>query len=328
MQFTPQQLAGGQKFSSSCRIGNWQEEIALEESKLSNFEKKAASGSLALRKQQIKVMRSTEPVPHTYSDDGLIRFGDAVMLRHNLTNAILTCDVFERVEPLLEQYLVSGSMGSTAPVARNVFRIVRPPVHLRGVEDDDHDPVLRIGQAFCLVCNESLLVNPESNVLAPTLYLCSIKKNERTATRRSNRQMVYMSPKNDADSVWVTALPSRGHKNASARYLSIGRPASIEDSIQITHRQTNMYLTTDPANKEMSEFGLEVEVFADRTAATGKLSLMAYEFKGLSTAQTLEKPDSPSYAWHFVVSSDPSTAVDDRQLPPPATTDVLLEQVR
>lgn len=226
MQFTPQQLAGGQKFSSTCRIGNWQEEIALEESKLNNFEKKAASGSLALRKQQVKVMRSTESVPHTYSDDGLIRFGDAVMLRHNLTNAILACDVFERVEPLLEQYLVSGSMGSAAPVARNVFRIVRPPAHLRGIEDDDNDPVLRIGQAFCLACNESLLVSPDSNVLAPTLYLCSIKKNERTATRRSNRQMVYMSPKNDADSVWVTALPSRGHKNASHRFLSIGRPGA------------------------------------------------------------------------------------------------------
>ena len=58
MQFTPQQLAGGQKYSSTCRIGNWQEEISLEESKLSNFEKKAATGSLALRRQQIKIMRS------------------------------------------------------------------------------------------------------------------------------------------------------------------------------------------------------------------------------------------------------------------------------
>ena len=306
MQFTPQQLAGGQKYSSTCRIGNWQEEISLEESKLSNFEKKAATGSLALRRQQIKIMRSMETVPHTYSDDGLIRFGDSIMLRHDLTNATLACDVFERVEPSQEQYLVSGSLGNSSPVARNVFRIIRPPMHLRGIDDDDRDEVLRIGQAFCLACNESLLVHPDSNVLAPTLYLCSIKKNERTSTRRSNRQMVYMSPKNDADSVWTTVLPSRGHKNASHRYLSVGRPSSIDDSIQITHRQTNMYLTCDPANKEMSEFGLEVEVFADRTAATGKLSLMAYEFNGLSTAQTLEKPDSPSYAWHFMVSQDPS----------------------
>eukprot|EP01033_Poteriospumella_lacustris_P022176 gene22176-16614_t len=37
MKFTPQQLAGGPKFSSVTRIGNWQEEIALEESKVDNF---------------------------------------------------------------------------------------------------------------------------------------------------------------------------------------------------------------------------------------------------------------------------------------------------
>lgn len=327
MQFTPQQLAGGHKYSSTTRIGNWQEEIALEESKLSNFERKATSGNLSIRKQQIKVSKCTEKVPHTFSPDGLIRFGDSIILKHDMTGAILACDIFNTLEPGVEQYLVSGSLCSVQAIARNVFRILRPPVHLRGIEDDDDDDILRVGQAFCLGCNESLLATPGMRILAPSLYLCSVKKNERTSTKRSNKQAVFLSPKNDADSVWLSIFPSKGHKNASQRYLSIGQPSTLQNSLQITHRQTNMYLSCDPASKEVSEFGLELECFADRTVSTGKLSLMSSEFKGTSTPQTLEKPDSPSYAWHFVASTDESTSYDDRYLPPTATPQVLIVQL-
>lgn len=327
MQFTPQQLAGGHKYSSRTKIGNWQEEIALEESKLANFERRAASGNLSISRQRVKVSRCTEKAPITYSSDGVIRFGDSIMLKHDMTGAILACDIFSPIEPGVDQYLVSGSLGSIEPIARNTYRILRPPHHLKGIEDDDHDGVLRMGQAFCLGCHESLLAIPGQNVLAPPLYLCSIRKNERTSTKRSNKQTVYLSPKNDADSVWTSIFASKGHKNASQRYLSSGQPLTNQDSIQLTHRQTNMYLTCDPNSKEMSEFGLELECFADRTVSTGKLSLMSSEFKGLSTAQTLEKPDSPNYAWHFLTSSDNETSADVKHLPPVATPHLLIVEM-
>ena len=327
MQFTPQQLAGGHKYSSRTRIGNWQEDRALEESKQANFERRANSGNLSIKRQQSKLLKCTEAVPHTYSHDGLIRFGDSIMLRHDMTGAILACDIFNTIEPGVERYIVSGSLGNAQPVARNVFRILRPPVHLRGMEDDDDDDILRVGQAFCIGCNQSLLVDPGKSVLSPTLYLCSIKKNERTATRRSNKQSVFLSPKNDADSVWLAVFPSKGHKNTAQRYLSVGQPSSVQNSLQITHRQTNMYLSCDPASKEMSEFGIELECFADRSVSAGKLHLISSEFNGHSTAQTLEKSDSPNYAWHFVASGDESTSADTRRLPPFATPQVLIIQM-
>lgn len=120
---------------------------------------------------------------------------------------------------------------------------MRPPSSLKNFEDDESDPILRIGQAFCIGCNESLLINPSSNILAPTLFLCSTKKTERTSTKSTNRQMIYMSRNNDADSVWVVVKPSLGHSNASERYLTNGQPLTISDLIQITHRQVRvMYI--------------------------------------------------------------------------------------
>jgi Ca2+-binding EF-hand superfamily protein len=328
MQFTPQQLAGGPKFSSMTRIGNWQEEIALEESKVDNFRKRSATGNLSLRKLESKVSTCSEIVPHSFSADGCVRFGDSVILQHDASNSVLACDPFEQVQVSNESYLVTTICGPVLPRARNTFRIMRPPRRLQDITDREDDPLLNVGQPFVLVCNDSLLVQPNSPVLAPTLYLCSTKKNERTSTKRTNRQMVYMSTTCDADAVWFTSVPSKGKTNGAERFLAVGSPVRVETSYQFTHRQTNNYLSCDPKIQFPSEFGIELECFADRSAAYGKIGLMVSEYKGLSTSQTLSKPDSASFAWHFVMSSDASTAVETRRLPPQATQDNILAAVR
>jgi Ca2+-binding EF-hand superfamily protein len=195
-------------------------------------------------------------------------------------------------------------------------------------DDNLNDPIVHIGQSFMLACNESLLVKPGSKLLAPTLYLSSTKKNERNATRRTNRQLVYMSPNVNAESVWLTVVPSKGRSNASGRFLAMGQPLNVRDSLQITHRQTNMYITCDIHEKTSTEFGIELECFADRSTMPGKLGLIVSEFQGHSTSQTLSKPDAPIFAWHFVASNDRRAAVDNRTLPPPATKETILAEVR
>jgi hypothetical protein len=329
MKATPQELSAGSKYSNRTLLGNWAEELAVAESKLKTFKTRSEAGSLGLRKQEIKIGRCTEIVPHSFSPDGLVRFGDTVMLKHDATSSLLSCDPFEDLVQGQNRYLVTASSSSSSnPVARSVFRVVRPPPHLRSPEDDGADPLLKVGMAFCLECNESLLIQQNSNILAPMLYLASTKKNERNVTRNTNRQMVYMSPVQDAESVWFAIKPSKGKSNMSDRYLSIGSPLSTSEPFQLTHRQTNMYLTCDVHQKFMSEFGVELECYADRTALSGKLGLMVSEFKGLSTPQTLAKPDSPVYSWHFTTAADPNAALDARPpLPPKASLEIILSEI-
>jgi len=121
--------------------------------------------------------------------------------------------------------------------------------------------------------------------------LCSTKKNERNSTKTTNRQLVFMSPNNDADSIWILAMPSVGRANAAERYLANGAPFNTSDAVLITHRQTNCCLVCDPKQRDHTDFGVELECYADRTNAFGKLGLVVSEFKGLSTAYTLTKPD-------------------------------------
>lgn len=304
MQFTQQQLIGGHKYSSPAKIGNWQEEFALEESKRIDFERRAETNGLLSAKLRIKLEKCEGKGRRTFSPDGLIRFGDTISLKHDFSDALLACDTFGPTEPNAQQYSVSGSLGNKNALARNTFHILRPPHHLKGAEDDDRDPILRKGQAFRLGCNPILLLCSSNSVLSPPLYLCSERKNERTSTKHNNRQAVYLSSENNADTVWTALCASRGHANAAHRFLSFGQPVTTEDSLQITHRQTNMYLTCDPSSIEMTEFGPELQCFGDRTVSTGRLFLLSSEFNGTSTPQTLEKCDSPRFGWHFVTSTD------------------------
>ena len=286
-------------------------------------------GNLSLRKQQTKLIKCNEIVPHTYSHDGIIRFGDTIILQHNQSNAILACDPFDEIETGEEKYMVTGYMNnSISAKARNTFRITRPPSNLQGADDDNNDPIVHIGQAFCLAANESLLVDDRIDILAPPLFLCSIKKNDRTASKTTNHQVTYMSSVNDCNSIWYAHKPSLGKKNSSQRYLSYGTPLVGDDDVILVHRQTNMYLTCDTKAATRSDFGLEYECYVDRAAAPGKLALMVSEFKGASTPLTLAKPDSPQFNWHFILSDNPSTNEDNRYLPQEGTVEVLLEKIR
>ena len=316
------------KYSPQTRIGNWQEEIALEEAKLDNFRKKSNDGSGQWKKLQAKLRQCNEIVEHTYSEDGIIRFGDYIILQHDSTGSVLACDPFEEVIIGQEKYLVTGSPEELKPRARNTFKVVRPPQSLCNFNDDSNDPILHIGQPFLLAANEALLVSNDSNILSPALYLSSTKKNERNSTKRTNRQMAFLSPNIDADSVWTLIIPSRGRTNGPERLLAMGSPATNDIALQITHRQTNMYLTSDAGNKLITEFGVELECFADRSVASGKLGLMVSEFKGLSTSQTLTKPDAPIFAWHLVTAQAPGDLSLTRSLPPPATPQVILAEVQ
>ena len=62
MQFTPQQLSGGQRFSPATRVGNWYEDISLEESKVQDFQNRSKSGNSQLTKLREKIAKSSQTV--------------------------------------------------------------------------------------------------------------------------------------------------------------------------------------------------------------------------------------------------------------------------
>ena len=327
MQATGQQMSAGANYSSSTRIGNWYEEICLEEAKVSDFQKRSETGSLHLRRLESKLEKCSQVVPHSFSSDGYIRFGDTIMLSNVETEKVLSCDPFEQLEVGIPKFLVTAGPDK-GPLARSIFKVVRPLPNQSNLMDDNEDPILRYGQAFLLQCDDALLVSGEtSSMLSPPLYLASTVKNERTATKATNRQMCFMTSAATSDAVWTISRPSQGRIGAADRFLAEGSAIQAADMFLLVHRQTNNYLATDNKRYERTDFGPEVEVYCDRTSAFGKLGLITAEFKGECTSQTLSKPDSTKYYWAFLTAVNESSSESTRELPPPLSPELLLKQI-
>lgn len=330
MQFTPQQMAGAGRFSSKTRIGNWQEDVWLEDIKYADFRRRKDKNELVMGAMQSKLVTCTQQVPHSYSEDGMLRFGDTIQLYNDETGSYLACDPWEEVHCGVKEYLVSG-VKSKEVMARNTFVITRcedkyydnPTEQL--LEKND---ILKYGEPFHLVTNPSILVDPRTDMLRPPYYLTSHMKTQSKASRVSNKQMVYLSMNCDKNTVWKCQIHSRGNSDGVIRLFAEGQPVKNDHSLVLFHKSTKVPLATDSRFKENTDFGTEYEVVCHNYCSNAKSELLLKERSGEKIPNTISKTELPQVKWQFVTASDPSAAVDNRKLPVPLTAEALVAKVR
>ena len=317
MQFTPQQLAGAGRFNSNTRIGNWNEDAILEEYRMKEYRLRKRNGNLASSTQQQKYIISGQHVPHSYSVDGIARFGNYINLSHEGTGGTLACDVWEETMPGSAEYILSVSQ-PIAAVARNTFKIVP-------VKNQDEGNVLNYGDSFRLMANESLRVDANTSVLQPMLYLKSCLKNDRQASPISGNQEVSMSKECDANTIWHM---TRGDVAGAEQYLAAGKPVQASHTVILVHAMTRQQLSADPKFPLTTDFGNETEVCCFSTKKPGKCHNLVGEAAGARTGETLGAPSLPQNSWKVVFSTTPEEADDVRELPVQATYDALLSLVQ
>lgn len=62
-------------------------------------------------------------VPHNFSKDGTLKFGDCVMLKNLQTNGYLVFDMTDRITSVDEAYAVTTTDKEVGPCARSVISI-------------------------------------------------------------------------------------------------------------------------------------------------------------------------------------------------------------
>jgi hypothetical protein len=83
------------------------------------------SNKLVVNRTQQKFAKSHARVPHTFREDGTLKFGDGVMLKNCLTNGTLVCDMSDRITSNDEAYAVTTREGNVTACARAVMHLVR-----------------------------------------------------------------------------------------------------------------------------------------------------------------------------------------------------------
>ena len=108
---------------------------------MKKYIKDKEENKLAVNLTQQKYAKSFKKVPHTYSEDGQLRFGDKVMLVNKKTAGFLVIDMGDKIITHDEAYAVTTSKKAKVPSARNIFVIER------GEKDDDYDDnIVHYGQ--------------------------------------------------------------------------------------------------------------------------------------------------------------------------------------
>lgn len=123
MYFTPQQLSGGPKYSHGTRVGNWSEDFDLAGHSQKEYLDKKDKGKLLINLTQQKFAKAFQRVPHTFNEDGLLRFKDNVMLMNKQTNGFLVFDMDDKITSVDEAYACTATKDTVGPCGRSILYV-------------------------------------------------------------------------------------------------------------------------------------------------------------------------------------------------------------
>ncbi|RLN21077.1 hypothetical protein BBJ28_00010560 [Nothophytophthora sp. Chile5] len=317
MQFTPQQLVGAGRYAPSTRIGNWNEDLMLEEARMKEFALRKTQGSL-LATHTLKAAFLSQRAPRSFESRGQLRFNQAVALGHLESDALLTCNVFEETPAIgSDEFLITAAV-SNASTARNTFRLVSPQTWKAAMARGDRFKLsdlgepLRYDEPFLLMCNEALLMDDQSVLLKPPLFLKSGLKTERSMSPITYNQRVWLSAEADSSALWTCA---RADLAGTDKLLAAGQQVAAGDRVAVMHKMTGQALFAQSGSKQPTDFGVELEVCAYAARGAAKRQNLAAEVEGTRTADTEGRVNLAPNTWTFVLAQSPHEAQDDRALP-------------
>lgn len=286
MQFTPQQLTGGPRYQHKVRIGNWSEDLELEEHKLKDYLKKKETGSLMVTGKQRQLEESLKSAELSPSPDGMLHFGQMVMLLNHQSRAFLSANPFDAVHKTTDAYMLTTSPNGNSCV-RNVFELERADEY-DGFDDD----VIHYGQTF------RCRLQPFSQIGEPC-YMHSELVTALAAAKFSRHQEVTALAAPTSETLWQLVYP-----DVNSRFETEGEPVAANSPVCIRHVQTGSFLASDeiPYN---NIFGTEFEVHCFPYFSLGKTQNLTSEKKGEITADyALRKHGLPNI-W-TIVDTPPS----------------------
>jgi hypothetical protein len=105
---------------------------------------------LAVNKTQQKYAKGMKRVPHTYTEDGYLRFGDKVMMLNKKTEGYLVFDMGDKIITHDEAYANTTSKKASTPCARNIFVLAKA----EDTEEEYEDDIIRYGQKIRIMANK------------------------------------------------------------------------------------------------------------------------------------------------------------------------------
>ncbi|XP_058398571.1 cilia- and flagella-associated protein 161 [Diceros bicornis minor] len=243
-------------YGPRVRMGNWNEDVYLEEELMKDFLEKRDKGQLLIQRNRRLKENLLRQMQLSISEDGCIHYGDKVMLVNpdhpetetalflggDLSLCVTPDEVKTHLSDELEVPCGLSAAPAMVPVGRNTFIIL-------SADRDAVGQVLRYGQNFCLGITGGF----EDKML----YLSSDHRTLLKSSKRSWLQEVYLTDEVSYLSSWQAAFP-----DPQLRLEYEGFPVPANAKILINHCHTNRGLAAHRHLFLRTYFGKEAEVAA------------------------------------------------------------------
>nr|KAF6399145.1 cilia and flagella associated protein 161 [Molossus molossus] len=243
-------------YGHGVRMGNWNEDIYLEEELMKDFLEKRDKGQLLIQRNRRVKQMLLGPTRLSVSEDGYIHTGDKVMLvnpdhpeadadvflRGDLSLCLTPDEIRAHLSDQLEVPCGLSAAPAMSPVGRNTFILLSGDGEAAG-------QVLRYGQNFRLGITGGF----EDKML----FLSSDHRTLLKSSKRSWLQEVYLTDEVSYLNCWQAAFP-----DPQLRLEYEGCPVPANASVLINHCHTNRALAAHRHLFLRTYFGKEVEVAA------------------------------------------------------------------
>ncbi|XP_023698845.1 cilia- and flagella-associated protein 161 isoform X2 [Paramormyrops kingsleyae] len=251
-------MAGIRTYGRHVRVGNWSEDVVLDEEMLKDFLEKKEKGELVFQKTNLVKQNMLKKIDLTVTTDGWLHFGDVVILvnpggdqgEHSLgwQTKRDAAAVSMHLDPS------SAAMSSLTQTPREVTatRAVescgRTAFVVTSVDGTPEGETVKYNQSFAFRLKDAF---------AGELYLASDQRTFLKCARRSRLQEVSLSSHTSFFTCWQVV-----YLDPQERMENEGLPVPVNKKVLITHCKTNQCLAVLGNYVLWTAYGKEYEVVA------------------------------------------------------------------
>ena len=257
LNYTTQQLQGGGKYSVKTKIGNWYEDMVMDETKFKDYIRLKESNNLMVAKKENKYANLLKKIP-LEPFNGVLTTGHYFMLLNHKTNGFMVLDIDDKNINYKAAFAVTTSPLMTFSCPRSMFKFEKysSDKHFNCIPEDQPVENVCFHEKIRIVCHPSVYETP--------LYLFSPLISPFSYSRFSRNQEVLISSEENFFNCWTIE-----HIDPAKRLEVQGQPVPSNEPFLIRHDQTGKLLSSDLIDY-FNDFGHEYEMCANNYLPYGR----------------------------------------------------------
>ncbi|XP_039271864.2 cilia- and flagella-associated protein 161-like [Styela clava] len=246
-------------YNPSVRVGNWNEDICLEEDLLKDFLDRREKGELLIQKTHNLMQNILKKMDPTVTTDGFVHFGDIVMLinpgQENTPRSLQLIEPPRQPSALsinMDEYKMHTAKQVEGPCAVSCSTLFDPCARnlfvITSVDGTEHGQALRFGQPFAISTTEGYAGN---------LNLFSDHARFNLNAKKSRKQILQLVEETNYLTTWQVQV-----YDPRLRLEYEGLPVPSNVKVIIKHNKTGQALAVQSDYILRTPFGKEFEVSA------------------------------------------------------------------